>query len=286
MEVEPGWATKALKYLVPRAAGVFIWAITVAEFLQENPVPRFHLHKTRKQEDSTEGFKDLYSLYSTVVETSFQNASKQEIEAITSIMGAMIFAKQPLDDDALIRVMGVKSRDMLEFARRGLTSVIEPGPILHFHHKSFEDFLFSPSFLQAQLRLSGVPDRNLHERQPSALCLNCMVSSELHFNMCNLESSNIKNVDIPATVKTAISPLVSYSSTFWADHLVHTPCDETSIEAVKFVLYEKLLFWIKVMSIWGKTHEVYSILRRALEWPEMAACLAFNSYSTNLKLIG
>jgi len=113
-----------------------------------------------------------------------------------------------------------------------------------------------------------------------------MVSSELHFNMCNLESSNIKNVDIPATVKTAISPLVSYSSTFWADHLVHTSCDETSIEAVKFVLYEKLLFWIEVMSIWGKTHEVYSILRRALEWPEMAVCLAFNSYSTNLRLIG
>ena len=175
-----------------------------------------------------------------------------------------IFAKQPLDDDALIRVIGVKSRDMLEFVRRGLTSVIEPGPILHFHHESFEDFLFSPSFLQAQLRLSGVPDRNLHEHQLSALCLNCMVSSELHFNMCNLESSNIKNVDIPATVKTAISPLVSYSSTFWADHLVHTPCDETSIEAVKFVLHEKLLFCIKVMSIWGKTHEVYSILRRAL----------------------
>ena len=131
-----------------------------------------------------------------------------------------IFAKQPLDDDALIRVIGVKSRDMLEFVRRGLTSVIEPGPILHFHHKSFEDFLFSPSFLQAQPRLSGVQDRNPHERQLAALCLNCMVSSDLHFNMCNLESSNIKNVDIPATVKTAISPLVSYSSTFWADHLL------------------------------------------------------------------
>ena len=286
MNMGDAWVNEALGHLVPGAAGMFIWAKMAADFLQENPAPRFHLLKTRKQEDSTEGFKDLYSLYSTVVKTSFQNASKKEVEAITSVMGAMIFAKQPLDDDALIRVMGVKSRHMLEFARRGLTSVIEPGPILHFHHKSFEDFLFSPSFLQAQPRLSGVQDRNLHERQLAALCLNCMVSSDLHFNMCNLESSNIKNVDIPATVKTAISPLVSYSSTFWADHLVHIPCDEMSMEAVKFVLYEKLLFWIEVMSILGKTHEVYTILRRVLEWPEMVVCPASISYSTNLRLTG
>jgi len=42
-----------------------------------------------------------------------------------------------------------------------------------------------------------------------------------------------------------------------------------SMEAVKFVLYKKLLFWIEVMSILGKTHEVSAILRRASEWPEV-----------------
>ena len=83
--------------------------------------------------------------------------------------------------------------------------------------------------------------------------------------MCNLQSSNIKNVDIPVSDKSAISPLVLYSSTFWADHLIHTPYEETSMEAVKFVMYEKLLFWVEVMSISGKAHEVYFILKRALE---------------------
>ena len=104
--------------------------------------------------------------------------------------------------------------------------------------------------------------------------------------MCNLESSNIKNVDIATTVKSATSPLISYSSTFWADHLVCTPCDETSMEAVKFMLYEKFLFWIEVMSILGKTHEVSAILGRALEWPELAVCPASISYNTNLRVAG
>ena len=284
MGMEEAWVVQVVDYLAPRAAGIFIWATTVANFLRLNPKVRFLMLEMK---DDQEGLESLYSLYSTIIKTSFGHGlTREEIKAVTSVMGAMTFARQPLNDDALIRLLGVKSRDMLEFIRRGLMSVIDPGPILHFHHKSFEDFLFSSSFLQALPNLSDVQDRNLHERQLAAMCLNCLVSSDLHFNMCNLESSGIKNVDIPVTVKSTILPLVSYSSTFWADHLVHTSCDETSMKAVKFVIYDKLLFWIEVMSILGKAHEVSAILRRALEWPELAVRPEFISYNTNMKLAG
>ena len=263
MGMEEAWVVQVIDYLAPRAAGIFIWATTVADFLRLNPKVRFLMLEMK---DDQEGLESLYSLYSTIIKTSFGHGlTREEIKAVTSVMGAMTFARQPLNDDALIRLLGVKSRNMLEFIRRGLMSVIDPGPILHFHHKSFEDFLFSSSFLQALPNLSDVQDRNLHERQLAAMCLNCLVSSDLHFNMCNLESSGIKNVDIPVTVKSTISPRVSYSSTFWADHLVRTSCDETSMKVVKFVMYDKLLFWIEVMSILGKAHEVSAILRRALE---------------------
>ena len=283
MEVEAAWNRKVLDYLVPRALGVFIWATTVADFLQDNPRVRFDILEKRKR---GEGLDDLYSLYSTVTTTSFGRTLDTEIKAITSVLGATIFAKQPLDNSMLIKLPGVEGLDMLQFIKNGLMSIIDSGPILRFHHRSFEDFLLSSSFLQALPKLSDVQDRGLHERQLSALCLNCMVSSELHFNMCKLESSNIKNVDIPATVKSAISPLISYSSTFWADHLFHIPGGETSIEVVKFVMYEKLLFWIEVMSILGKTHEASGILKRALEWPGLAVCPEFVSNNTTLRLVG
>jgi len=278
MKVEPAWIAKALDYLVPRAVGIFIWATTVAEFLQDSPRVRFDILEKRKRGDDTEGLDDLDSLYLTVITTSFGRALNTEIKAVTSVLGATIFAKQPLNDSIFMKLPGVESLDMLQFIRNGLVSVIDPGPILRFHHKSFEDFLLSSSFRQALPNLSDVQDRNLHERQLAAMCLNCLVSSDLHFNMCHLESSNIENVDIPADVKSAISPLVSYSSMFWADHLVQTPCNEMSVEAVKFVMYEKILFWIEAMSILGKAHEVSAILRRALEWPELAVCAAFISY--------
>jgi len=93
-----------------------------------------------------------------------------------------------------------------------------------------------------------------------------MVSSKLHFNMGNFESSTTKNVDIQPTVRSIISPLISYSSLFWVDHLIQTPSDEKMMEAVRFVIYEKLLFWLEVMSLTGNVYEAYLILKKALSW--------------------
>ena len=67
-------------------------------------------------------------------------------------------------------------------------------------------------------------------------------------------------------VKAAISPLISYSSLFWVDHLIQTPHDEKMTEAVRFVMYEKLLFWLEVMSLTGDVHEGYLIMKKALSW--------------------
>jgi len=84
--------------------------------------------------------------------------------------------------------------------------------------------------------------------------------------MGNLESSTTKNVDIQPTVKSVISPLISYSSLFWVDHLIQTSSDKKMMEGVKFVMHEKLLFWLEVMGLTGNVHEAYLILKKALSW--------------------
>jgi len=266
---------KALGYLVPRAAGTFIWATTVANFLELDPERRFAMF----EKDDGKGLEVLYYLYSTVIQASFGHGlEEEEIRAVASVMGAMIFAKEPLDDNALIMLPGIKilgsDVDRLWFIRKGLLSVIDSGPVLRFHHRSFENFLLSHFFRQKHPRLSGIQDRTHHEHQLAVLCLKTLVSSQLHFNMCSLESSIVKNVDIHATVKSTIPPLVSYSCQYWADHLVNTPSNETLMEAVRFVMDEKLLFWLEVMSLLGKTYEASLILRRVLGWK---VCLRFIS---------
>jgi len=187
-------------------------------------------------------------------------------------MGTMIYSKQPLSDNVLVMLSGVKigKSNVILLLQKELMSVIGSGNILHFHHKSFEDYLLSTLFQQESPELSTVQDRGHHECQLAMLCLKTLVSPKLHFNMCSLDSLVIKNTDIQPYIKSAIPPLILYSSQFWADHLVHTRSDEPSDQklkkGVKFVMYKKLLFWIKTMSLLGKVYDVHLILRRALAW--------------------
>jgi len=70
----------------------------------------------------------------------------------------MIFAKEPLDNDMLIVLPGVKSKSMLQFIQNGLVSVIDTGSIFHFHHCSFENFLLFPFFKQELHILQAIQD--------------------------------------------------------------------------------------------------------------------------------
>ena len=137
-------------------------------------------------------------------------------------MWVQCFSKEPLDNDALIVLPGFKSKNMLQFVRNGLVSVIDTSSILHFHHRLFGDFLLSPFFKQELRMIADIQDRERHEHQLAMMCLNTMSSSALHFNICGLKTLGIRNRDIPATDKSAISPLLLYSCRFWADHLVCT----------------------------------------------------------------
>ena len=178
MKMNPAWIAEALKYLVSGAAGIFIWATTVANFLEDDPQVRLHILKSRKGGDDLEGMNDLFSLYATVIKASFGRILKQEVQGIVSVIGAMIYAKQPLSDDVLVMLPGVKigDSDVMQLIRKNLVSVVGSGTILHFHHKSFEDYLLSPSFLQEFPEFSTVQDRGHHERQLAMLCLKTLVA--------------------------------------------------------------------------------------------------------------
>ena len=280
------WIKRALDRLVPYAAGIFIWAMTVADFLEVDPQVRFMILESKKRGDNAEGLDESYSLYLTVIGASFGQICEEEIQGIVSVIGAMIFAEQLLSDDGLLMFPGVRigDSDILRLVRKGLMSVLDSGPVLHFHHQSYEDFLLSCYFRQGLHKLSGVLDCEHHERQLAPLCLKAMVSSELHFNMGNLDSSTINNVDIQATVKSTVPPLIIYYSQFWADHLVHV-LDKKLMEAVKFVIYEKLLFWIEMMSLLGKAYEVSSILKKALSWKVCLQVILLNMSSVDYYFI-
>ena len=78
MRVGDEWVKKAPDCLVPRATGIFIWATTVAEFLELDPEVRFDILEARRRGDDTEGLDDLYSLYSSCQDIFRKNSKARD----------------------------------------------------------------------------------------------------------------------------------------------------------------------------------------------------------------
>jgi hypothetical protein len=128
-----------------------------------------------------------------------------------------------------------------------------PGKVARTLHASFGDYLTNPERSGRQLWHLDV---KTHHR---ALTLGCfsILRSELRFNICSLEDSYIKNSDVPnisALAKTYISPQLSYSSHFWAEHLTEMQWEAPILETLLQFMQNGFLFWLEVVSISGHGH--------------------------------
>ncbi|KAF7363080.1 WD40 repeat-like protein [Mycena venus] len=123
-----------------------------------------------------------------------------------------------------------------------------PGKFARILHTSFGDYLtdldrcgqepwfIDPAFWGPQLTRS---------------CLQ-VLNTELQFNICGLEDSHISNSavhDLTDHIATYIPPHLSYSSCFWADHILGAEWDEVILADIENVMYNKFPFWLKILSI-------------------------------------
>ena len=108
--------------------------------------------------------KSLYFLYFSIIKTSFGcDIEEEEIKAVTSVMGAMIFAKKPLNNNVLIVLSRVKSQNMLQFIWSGLVSVINKSSIIYYYYYLFIEFILFSFLLQDLPEFSAVQDWDHHE---------------------------------------------------------------------------------------------------------------------------
>ena len=113
-------------------------------------------------------------------------------------------------------------------------------------HTSFRDFLTDEAS-------SGSFCINLgkaHE-QLAYSCLNLMVE-KLRFNICQLESSYLPNVEVPdlqSRTDSHIPSALNYACRFWGDHLELIPFNHEVFIKLRSVFDEKFLYWLEVLSL-------------------------------------
>jgi hypothetical protein len=259
--------TKTISDMVCRAAGIFMWATTVMNFIDGRGIdPEGRLRKILGDTPKSSSMKPLYSLYTTILDMSFGDTASDdsEGEVLRSVLGTMVLAKRPLRDIEYTKLptAEVVTKTIFDFIRNGLRSVVAPGA-LRFVHKSFDDYLLSKECPEKYAIRKDETQRLLTE-----LCLTTM-TAELRFNICGLVTSCLKNTDVPdieAKVRDGISSLLSYSCYFWTDHLICTTFNEQLMGTVKDMILNKLLYWFEAMSLLKEINRVSQSLLLVLDW--------------------
>ncbi|KIM26361.1 hypothetical protein M408DRAFT_72893 [Serendipita vermifera MAFF 305830] len=247
---------ETINLLVHMAAGLFIWAQTVIRFISLGQ-PKRRLNQVL--EGRTKGHIDY--VYDQILKTAF--SSEDDIEDFHTVVGAIILIKAPVSFTCLAHLLSMDEFTLEHICIR-LQSVLEYHDNLHFYHQSFVDFL-----LNRDGCTPGFWIEQDHENRKLALACLQVLNKELRFNICGVESSYVKNVDIPDLASRAakyISPHLMYSSLWWASHLAKTRSDAEIFGQVQYFMHEQFLFWLEVLSISQRVNLGSQILFSLIEW--------------------
>ena len=98
------------------------------------------------------------------------------------------------------------------------------------------------------------------------------MKSGLRFNIAGLETSHIRNADVPdlaTRIQETIPPPLSYACRFWAGHLGATAYDPDILNEVKEFLHRRLLYWLEVLSLIKKVNMASAMLLSVVRWNQV-----------------
>lgn len=267
-----------LDILVARAAGLFVWAKTVIDFVRITE-PEGQLQQIMTGEI---GVGDITALYIQILAISFKNARGDVLKAFKDVVGTIILAKQPLTRTDFMHLLHIKPT-MLDTICNGLQSVIDFEHTFTFKHQSFADFLLDSKKCPTKFLM------NMGQLQRCLIfaTLDSMISN-LSFNICKLGTSYTQNNDIAnlgELVNLWIPSHLSYSCLFWAQHICEATFDLEVVEKVEQFLKRAFLFWLEVLSLLGSVDIAIPSLKLIIAW--MKACYIFcqaGDFYTNIPL--
>jgi len=163
-----------ISFLVKKAAGLYIWAKSAMDFI---------LHRGGDTEerlnaicsDSGEGIDAIDVLYQHIVFLAFQGLREAEKKSLSSVLGAIVIAKNPLCASDLEQLLGVRDAWSIISQLSPVLLVSDTGH-LHICHQSFTDFLLDPNCSKAFW-----VDAQKHSLSLAGSCMKFM-SAKLKFN--------------------------------------------------------------------------------------------------------
>ncbi|KAG9091295.1 hypothetical protein FS749_016643 [Ceratobasidium sp. UAMH 11750] len=257
--------------LAEKAGGLFIWAYTACELILDstNPRARFDTLLETTRVASTRSALEI--LYDTAIEASVGKGGSDNIEDVQRCLGFIIAcsSRTPLSISTLCEVLGDRiEQDVLKNVVSRLGSVLyidqSQGETVRVYHPSFADYISTRAASERFYLNLSMRNAELAEG-----CMETMVD-KLEFNICNLETSYVRNKDIPDLDLSAITDGLRYSSEYWITHLVQIEKRALTSHAgalLNQILNEpRVLYWVEALSLIGKLNTALSSARDLRRW--------------------
>ncbi|KAF4609644.1 hypothetical protein D9613_011943 [Agrocybe pediades] len=254
--MSPVPSSDVIDQLTRQSGKLFIYAATVARYI--NPEDKVVNSKTRldvilgiSSSSASLQEQELDKLYTTILSSAFDkdNFEEEELKVAALVLQTIICAIEPMTTSMMSTILAVPREDVVITLSR-LQSVLHvhegPSGLVSVLHMSFPDFLCSKA--RSHEFYCNIVEHNTNLAHS---CFDVMCQ-ELHFNMCDLESSydfDEDEPDLERKIQANMSATLLYACKYWSDHLTH--CDLTSsihyrlVEFLKF----RLLFWMEVLNL-------------------------------------
>lgn len=246
---------EAIRHLVRKAAGLFIWAATACRFIDEggNLIGPDRLSDLLESDSSdADPEEELNNIYSKVLENSISARLKQRekdkaYEMLKEALGTIVTLFSPLSASSLARLLHMPEQNVCAILG-GLYSILDipqgSSRPVRLHHPSLRDFLLNSQ--RCRDVHFWIDEKKAHE----ALANHCMrlMSKNLQRDICSLWDPDAKVAQVlPNNLACCLPAELQYACRYWVDHLQrseHQLCDDGRVHCF---LREHLLHWVEAL---------------------------------------
>jgi hypothetical protein len=255
------------RQLCHSSQGIFQWAVTACRFIQHSDrigIPiKDYLDRLIAPSDPLHSQSPLDLLNTRILEIRL--GDPVIMDRYKLFMGYVLATQEPLTTATIETLFP----DV--FPPGLIQTIVKPmGALLRFDSErpvelldtSFRDFITDPS-RSGRYHIESLTSVHSGFARSSIELL----TNQLRFNICNLETPCKTNNEVPDLNKRLqqfVSPALAYSARYWVNHLAAGELDPSLLEQINKFLSNHVLFWIEALSLLG-LHTVAASSLRTLE---------------------
>ncbi|KAG9124113.1 hypothetical protein FRC07_012787 [Ceratobasidium sp. 392] len=262
------WPTnQVLSSFISKADGLFLWVVTVCEYLRGRDDPTEELNELLTTDDlqATSAEEQMDRLYATILE-SFDWTDARFVAGYHRVMGMAIATHTPLTISAmkaLYREEPLASDYALQRMSPLLTGMNREdhgSEAVRVLHQSLRDFLVarashSPHYTNFQIA------EKKQSQQLALLCLKIM-NRELSENIVGTGFLSINEYEtrgVPSMSDGHISEALWYACQFWLDHILDVESPLLIEEALQVFMAWKAVLWMEVLAARGRCRRLTEV---------------------------